>query len=318
MLADRAQAVPLVTVVLPTYNGMPYLPQALASILDQTLQDLSLLIIDDGSTDGTADYLESLTDSRIDVVRGSHRGLGAVLNKGLDLCQSEFLARMDADDLSSPRRLEQQLAFLRSRPEVGLLGSQVEYIAGRQKRALSPSVPCDHATIMVELLQRHHAIVHGAVVFRTSVLRQIGGYRIKEMAGEEWDVFLRMGEVAQVANHQEVLYAYRLHSLNSDVSRLIRIGIGIRFACQCAELRRRGEPESTLEEFRKDWQSRPRLTRMMVVLDAYALTQYRLALVDIAEGRRIRGYARLGWSAIVSPSRTLLRLRRMVFGFPGR
>jgi glycosyltransferase involved in cell wall biosynthesis len=304
-----------VTVVLPTYNGMPFLPQAVRSILDQSLADLKLLIIDDGSSDGTGEYLGRLDDPRIEVVRGAHRGLGAVLNHGLDLCTTEFLARMDADDLSWPRRLERQLAFLRSRPEVGMLGSQVEYIAGNQKRVLSPSIPCDHAGIMAALKKGDFAMAHGAVVFRTAVLRRIGGYRIKEMAGEEWDVFLRMGEVAQVANHEQVLYAYRVHRHNSDVRRLVKLGIGIRYACHCAALREHARAEPTLEEFREAWRSRPWWARMMVVLDSYALTQYRMALVSLADDRRIRGCLRLGWAGLFSPRRTLVRLRRMIFGF---
>jgi glycosyltransferase involved in cell wall biosynthesis len=312
-MANRAQSVPLVTVVLPTHNGMPYLPQAVASILDQTLRDLSLLIIDDGSNDGTADYLESLTDPRVHVVLGSHRGLGTVLNQGLELCRSEFLARMDADDLSWPRRLEQQLAFLRSRPEVGMLGTQFEYMAGNRKPVLSPSLPCDHATITAELLQGNLAIVHASAVFRTAILRRIG-YRIHGM-GEDWDMFVRLGEITQIANHDQVLYSYRLHRGNSDLHRFVTTRIGIQYACHCAKLRQHGELEPTLETFREGLQSASRLSRMMALLDANALSQYRLALVDLAEERKVRGYARLGWSAACSPMRALLRVRRIISNF---
>src|SRR5918999_777873 len=94
---------PLVTIVLPTYNGMPYLPEAVASILDQTLRDFSLLIIDDGSNDGTADYLESLTDPRIEVVRGTHRGLGFPLNHPLPPARRHPRPRRAPAALSPPR-----------------------------------------------------------------------------------------------------------------------------------------------------------------------------------------------------------------------
>jgi glycosyltransferase involved in cell wall biosynthesis len=313
-MANRAQSVPLVTVVLPTHNGMPYLPQAVASILDQTLRDLSLLIIDDGSNDGTADYLESLTDPRVEVVRGTNRGLGVVLNHALSLCRTEFLARMDADDLSHPRRLEKQLAFLRSRPQVGMIGSQFDYIGGSGKRVPSPPVPCDHNTIMAELLRGNLAMVHASAVFGTAVLRQIGGYRIRG-TGQDWDVFLRLGEITRLANYPKVLYSYRLHHQNSGLQRFLAASISIRYACHCAELRRHGESEPTPETFLEQVESSARFSRMMLVLDAYALSQYRLALVDLANERKVRGYARLGWSAICSPRRTLVRMRRALLRF---
>ena len=172
-------------------------------------------------TTARQNYLESLTNSRIVVIRDSHRGLGAVLNRGLELCQSEFLARMDADDLSWPRRLEQQLTFLHRRPDVGMLGTQFEYIAGHRKPVLSPSLPCDHATIMGELLQGNLAMVHALAAFRTAALRQIGGYRILGM-GEDWDIFPPFGRGGTLANHQP-FYSYRLHRGNSDINRFVVI-----------------------------------------------------------------------------------------------
>src|SRR5262245_44814994 len=109
-------SLPKVTVLMSVYNGMPYLTEAVDSVVGQTLKDWILLIIDDGSTDGTAAYLDSLTDPRIQVVHQENRGLAGALNHGVDLCQTEYLARLDADDVALPTRFEKQLAFLEARP----------------------------------------------------------------------------------------------------------------------------------------------------------------------------------------------------------
>jgi glycosyltransferase involved in cell wall biosynthesis len=97
---------PIVTVLMPVYNGMPYLEAAITSIFEQTFDDFELLAIDDGSTDGSYEYLAGLSDSRIRLVRHARNmGLVATLNEGLDLVRGEFVARMDSDDLSARDRL---------------------------------------------------------------------------------------------------------------------------------------------------------------------------------------------------------------------
>jgi glycosyltransferase involved in cell wall biosynthesis len=97
---------PPVTILMAVYNGMPYLTEAIDSVLNQTLKDWELLIIDDGSKDDSAAYLDSLTDPRIRVVHQANRGLAGALNRGLELCETEFLGRLDADDVALPTRFE--------------------------------------------------------------------------------------------------------------------------------------------------------------------------------------------------------------------
>ncbi len=302
---------PLLTVLMPTYNAMPYLPEAVRSVLGQTLRDFTFLIIDDGSTDGSGEYLEQLADRRVRVVRAARRGLGAVLNHGVGLCETEFLSRMDADDLSLPPRFDRQWAFLQQHPEVGMVGSQFGYFGGERRLLPSPSLPCDHDEIVEQTLKGNLAIVHGTLMFRTSVLRAAGGYRLAGM-GEDWDMFLRMGEAARLANLGEILYLYRLHRDNCDLNRFVDLQIGIEYACHCAAVRRIGEREPTPEEFRQRQRTRPRLVKLLKLIDAYALTQYRLALVDVAERRMLGGYARLLYSAICAPARTLARFGRIL------
>src|SRR5438093_1473162 len=112
---------PTATILLPTYNAAAWLGGAIDSLLGQSYRDFELLVIDDGSTDQTPSLLNTYKDDRIRVLRHEHNsGLIASLNHGIDVAKGKFIARMDADDVSHPRRLERQLAFLERHPEVGV------------------------------------------------------------------------------------------------------------------------------------------------------------------------------------------------------
>ena len=114
---------PIVTVLLPVYNGERYLREAVESILTQTLESFELLIVDDGSTDGTAAICRSFTDARVRVHRyEENAGVIFALNAGIDLITTKYVARMDADDISLPDRLARQVAFLEARPGIAACG----------------------------------------------------------------------------------------------------------------------------------------------------------------------------------------------------
>jgi len=120
---------PKVTVLMPVYNGERYLNEAVDSILGQTFTDFEFLIIDDASTDKTPEILRSYDDPRIRVVTNEENlGLSKSLNKGLALARGEFIARMDADDVSYPYRLQVQHEFMTQHPGAGVIGSWAEYI----------------------------------------------------------------------------------------------------------------------------------------------------------------------------------------------
>jgi glycosyltransferase involved in cell wall biosynthesis len=301
------------TVILPVYNGMPHLPKAVRSILDQTLTDLRLLVINDGSTDGTLAYLQSIDDPRVEVLGGKHQGLGDALNLGLEHCDTEFVARMDADDISVPDRLERQLEFLDQHPEVGVLGTQFRYFGGEDRFVFSPRIPCDHDAIHADLKLGRLSLVHASLVFRTEVLRQVGGYRVRGM-GEDWDLFLRLGNVTRFANLPDELYLWRLHEGNTGVRRYRGSQMGTPFALECARRRDAGEKEITFDEFVELEKKRPLWSRIVINLDYLSLALYRGGLSDIANGRTIRGWARLASASLCAPGRALRRIQRLLPG----
>lgn len=302
---------PEVSVIMSVYNGMPYLPEAVDSILGQTVQDFTFLIINDGSTDGTEDYLNKLNDQRIHVVHQSNRGQGAGRNVGLAMCNSEFVAMMDADDVALPSRLEAQLCFFNRHSEIGMVGTHIAYLGVGGRIGFSPPMACDHEAIYADLLRVRHALVHSTLMCRTSILKRIGGYRI-DGKGEDWDMFLRMGEATRLANLSEVHYLYRLHSGSVSVRHLTHIRNRFAHSCHCAKRRQQSLSEITFDEFVVKQRARPFWQRATELMDIYALDQYRRALAEILSSHRFRGYARLSWAAMCSPRMTSQRIARAI------
>ena len=117
----------IITVLMPVYNAENYVGIAIESVLSQTFGDFELLIIDDASTDQTFDVISQYKDKRIQKVRNyTNIGIAASLNKGLSMINSQYVARMDADDISKPTRFEKQLTYMKLHPELGFLGSHME------------------------------------------------------------------------------------------------------------------------------------------------------------------------------------------------
>src|SRR5712692_8482942 len=198
----------MLTVTLPVYNAMPYLPAAVESILGQTYSDFEFLIIDDGSSDGSADYLRSLRDPRIKLLVRENRGLGTTLNELFSNSRTDYVARMDADDICEPHRLEKQMAFLCGHGDVVMLGTGLAFIVGN--RIVDGFRPLtEHSEIRQRLLQKRPGVNHPTIVVKRSAWAAVGGYRF-DRAGEDLDFCLRLCDFGRVANVPEALYQYRL------------------------------------------------------------------------------------------------------------
>jgi len=204
------KSVPRVSVIMPVYNAEPFVGQALKSILDQTFRDFELIIVDDGSGDRSREIVHSFHDERIvSIENGRNLGLTASLNVGLEKARGEFIARQDADDLSLPERLEKQVAFLDSHPTVGLVGCALTVIndVGNALTAI-PSV-VEPLEISAVLSQRN-PIAHGTAVIRRTCLEKTGPYREEFPYAQDYDLWLRIAEIAEVANIPGLLYQWRI------------------------------------------------------------------------------------------------------------
>ncbi len=233
---------PLVSVILPVHNGpRRYLDLAVASILRQTYDNLELLIMDDGSGPETAAALDAMArhDGRIRLFRQANTGLGKALNHLIRQAQGDLVARQDADDISEPERLERQVSFLRSHPEVMLLGTGCLLIDA-QGRVLHHQRVIADPSILKLRLPHANQFVHGSVMFRAEVFRHFQ-YQEECRYAQDYELFLRIAERHAIGNLDLPLYRYRL---NPDSISERKSGEQHRMAMIVSEVarrRRRGE-----------------------------------------------------------------------------
>lgn len=203
-------ASPAVTVLLPVHNAQEWLPAALASVSGQSFGDFELLAIDDGSTDASPTMLQSCRDARLRVVRQErNQGLVASLNRGIELARGRYVARMDADDLAHPRRLEHQARYLDAHPEVGVCGTW--YWLRQGTRRTHVRVPVGHDEIVARLFFRS-AFGHPTVMLRRELLLASGlRYDAAALHAEDFDLWVRLREHTRFANLPRYLLEYRLH-----------------------------------------------------------------------------------------------------------
>lgn len=193
---------------------------AVNSILGQTFREFEFIIIDDGSKDSTLKILENIADPRLRLLKNpANIGLVATLNRGLKEAHGRYLVRMDADDISLPERIFQQVDYLEKHPEIDVLGSMVELIDEHGKRFSSIAYPTDPATIR-EMLYQECCLVHPTVVFRTNVVRQAGGYSASARNTEDYELWLRLSDNHLIANLPVKLLKYRVHSGQVSITNL--------------------------------------------------------------------------------------------------
>lgn len=205
---------PLISVLMTVYNAERYLDAAVGSILKQTFGDFEFIIIDDGSTDGSLNVLRRYEsrDSRIRLISRPNTGYGKALNEALAMARGEFVARMDADDMSASSRFESQVKFLRDHPEVLVVGASVDLIDGDSRLLLHSPQPTGDEEIQNALLAGRTLIVHSATMIRRAEMVEAGGYDPELCPSEDLDLWLRLGERGKLANLADVLGKYRLHT----------------------------------------------------------------------------------------------------------
>lgn len=239
---------PLVSVVMTVFNGELFLRRALDSILGQTYDCFELIVVDDASTDSTVDILAGYPDARLVVVRNAvNLGPYGAANAGLKRARGEYIARHDADDISHPERLEKQVAYLQIHPKVGLLHTDYRMVDAQDRELERVSLPTDNAELQKRLV-KSNIFVHGTIMVRRALFEAVGGYREFFPVSQDYDLYLRIAELAELANLPEPLYGFRFHS--SSISRTKR---ALQLACKSlawslAANRRAGLPEGPIPE----------------------------------------------------------------------
>jgi glycosyltransferase involved in cell wall biosynthesis len=205
---------PAVSILMPVYNAERYVAEAVESILTQTFRDFEFLIIDDGSTDRSLQILRKYErqDARIRLFSRANTGYVVALNEMLAFARGEFIARMDADDVSEPQRLGMQVDYLKTHADIVCLGSLELMMDERGRLIGTESWPHDDERIQARLLDGFMCICHSAVTMRKAAVARAGGYDETLTGGEDHDLWLRLGEIGKLCNLAAPLVRYRIHS----------------------------------------------------------------------------------------------------------
>jgi glycosyltransferase involved in cell wall biosynthesis len=204
------------SVLLPVYNGEPFLQEAVESILAQTFTDFELLLLNDGSTDKSQKILESFTDHRIRIIQNPvNVGLIATLNKGIEEAKGRYIVRMDADDISVSERFQEQFNYLSKNPEIDIFGSNCAYFGGS---SLISKYELTHSKIALKLLFENSFMHPTVVIKRESLITNNLAFDKKFLHTEDWALWLDCYESGlKFGNIEKVLLKYRLGTHNITV-----------------------------------------------------------------------------------------------------
>ncbi len=307
---------PVVSVVMTVYNGARFLAEAVESVLGQTMRDLELIVVDDGSTDSSPSILRGFAarDSRVRVLNVSHGGVPQAANAGIAAARHELIARSDSDDRMLPHRLERQLAFWNARPGlaaacgycyfIDAVGKQIGVSArpfdlDRGKRELQPP-------LFVEF-------PNSTALFRKAAFQAVGGYRNLAYA-EDRDLWGRLATAGYAIGCQpEFLAEFRLHGGSLTMHHAALQGELCTYIDANVVRRLEGAPEWSLEEFRQWRRRRPLPARLRERLDFGAMHAFKKASRHYGERRWCRCALALAAAVALNPahilSRTLSKIR---------
>jgi glycosyltransferase involved in cell wall biosynthesis len=203
---------PQVSVVLPVRNGEQFIGDAIRSLQQQTLKDWELIVVDDGSTDDTLHVVSRFDDDRVVVLQCPPRGLATTLNRGIAAARAVYIARLDADDMAAPERLERQLGHLESTPNAVLVGGPMRVVTEDSEYIYTQSVPGDPQAIRLSLRAGHSPFMHPSVTFRRDAALPAGLYceTLNGCGGEDAEFFRRLSTCGDLVNLPEVAGDYRI------------------------------------------------------------------------------------------------------------
>lgn len=213
-MEEMPESTPKVTVLMSVYNGEKYIKEATDSILNQTFEDFEFLIINDGSTDRTPLILKSYKDSRIKVHNNrKNKGLTKSLNIGLRMAKGKYIARMDADDISYPQRLEKEILTIEKDKEIGMVTSWIDEFGLINKHSdyfIRVRTANSPEEIFYTLLF-HNCIAHSTVLFKKGLVLSLNGYAKIYKQAQDYDLWVKTSRISKVLKIKEALVARRSH-----------------------------------------------------------------------------------------------------------
>jgi glycosyltransferase involved in cell wall biosynthesis len=213
-----------ISILMPNYNNAPYLKECIDSIINQTYQNFNVVIVDDGSTDDSINIIEEYQDQRIKVIKKTkNSGIIDTLNIGLKAIDSQYIVRMDGDDIMHPKRLETLINYMDNHPDIGVCGSAIKHFGISEDVIKYPENPLiNHANLIFK-----HSIGHASVIIRNNILQNHNisysdGYKYME----DYKLFYDLSRVTKMTSIPDVLYFYRREEYNNFKHQdIIKIGL---------------------------------------------------------------------------------------------
>lgn len=300
MSQQNFQKTPLVSVLLSCFNAGRWLSETVESVLSQSFADFEFIIIDDGSGDNTRDIISrhAEEDARIVPIFKKNTGLPDSLNTGLRQAKGTWVARIDADDLCEPTRLEEQVEVVRRMPDVVLVGANYREIDEEGRELRVSTYPEDHATLLMHLERLMRFFPHSSAFYRADLARSVGGYNPRIRKAEDWRLWLALAMLGRVHCIQKPLVSIRTHADQiSFTDRGVRQQMDAVAATVCHFLQRAGVKDPSSAENEEEWQSflgwvegEPGMSQYLARRDAWVSAKNRFSSTEL----RLLGLARFG------------------------
>ena len=306
---------PLISVLMSVRNGMPYVDLTVHSILAQTFTDWEFIIVDNASTDSSRDVIAriSTTEPRITLLHSAKDlGHSGALNLGLQHCRGTWVARIDADDIALPDRLERQVEFLRNNPDVKVASCLAYYINSNGVRVGKSFHDLTTREAFARYMRENLAIgiLHpGAVIDRTE-LKQVGGYRQEYGPANDIDLWARLCERGVlILVQEEYLVEYRVHKGSETAQDFGDSRLRYQWARDCMRARRQGRPEPAWETYVDDRLHAPWWKRLNRWRKTNARRLYRQSAQDLISKHAVRALMEMAIATFLQPTYTVPRLK---------
>lgn len=296
---------PTVSILIPANNAGRFIEETLVSVLAQTFTDFECLVINDGSTDHTAEVVERfLADPRFRLINLAKVGLCAALNHGISLCRASLIARMDADDVMFPERLAVQVAYMHEKPEIAGCSSDFWLINETGFRIGEVRCPLTSTDAIERHLRAGGQVIysHPTVMYRREIVLGVGGYRSEYFPSEDVDLFVRMLEIGKpVLNLPTALIKVRVHAASVSSTSAVRQFRMNKLIFLNLAARRRGIPVMTTERFFSDMNSTVGLRKFLGRLELAAFVLHRKAAREKTNKRRLLGSSLFVAAIVLNP-----------------
>lgn len=303
-----------ITVIMPVYNAELHLSAAIESVLGQSYEDFKLIIVNDGSTDGSTAIIAhySKIDPRILSLYQENRGMADALNRGLKEARTEWVVRMDQDDEMLSNRIERQLDFVQVNPDVKVASCRAVYIddSGKEfgKTANHLRTRADYR----RLVRDNEAIglLHPGVIMHRETILEVGGYRGQFWPAEDIDLWCRVSEEGHLILIQdEVLMKYRIYAGSTTTADFRKSRLQYEWVRSCMGARKKNEPEPDRETFLREWHAAPIFLRINRQRKALAKYCYRNAGHLILTRRWLKGISYFALASLLQPGYVFPRLK---------